>query len=760
MYNYQQPPAQFGRQPSYGSYPGQSASPGVPGMGAPPGMGGPPGIPPGGAPPGIHQTQTPQPGRSSGLPSNFQPPPNLNFNAPVIRLGTSGPIRPDNRQINTETMVAGPRRGLGMGSGTEQQRQQIRENMMALAPPSREEVARTIFVGNITEGVGGDEGLERILRTAGGLRRWTRASDADGKPCKFGFAEYEDAESLETAIEIFQNIEIPTRKIEANGTNGKSEDDVQPEMSILLVVVDEASKKYAEDWKGKRNESEETVQFRLDSAKENLAGVLASLQHPQTTHTGDRDGDIVMGDAQVRSDPVTGEVITIPLSVDDELSDIPAEMRETVAAEIAAFRERSTRRDLERLRREEEMEAAERQRAMGARRSPPASAPTGPGGANGIPLGPRERGVAGAPSGPKGFQGAQIPKDYQAGVNFVNGGTNGTVGWISREDDDDPASDSEIESRRRAKLEAEQEKAFLEYERRWENREKQKIAAIQREKAREEDDKAREEKDRANMAKRLAEWNDDVEATRQVEEFYRDRTQWARNRAIFRGHEARNDDRDRADEDREKQREYKERERTRGLADSFLDRQAEEMESRVQAPREPQRFKMSLGAAAQKVQAATKPVRTAAEVEGLLEDEEDVDVSNKRSIIPIKIDTQAEGALLSEEERKTAAQRLAGEIPNDTEALWNWDIRWDFLDDSVVNDQLMPFIERKIVEYLGVQEQMLVDEVSTHIKKRQRPEKLVEELSIALDDEAEVLVKKLWRMIIFFSESEKRGIAG
>lgn len=28
----------------------------------------------------------------------------------------------------------------------------------------------------------------------------------------------------------------------------------------------------------------------------------------------------------------------------------------------------------------------------------------------------------------------------------------------------------------------------------------------------------------------------------------------------------------------------------------------------------------------------------------------------------------------------------------------------------------------------------------------------------ALDEEAEVLVKKLWRMIIFFSESEKRGL--
>jgi len=29
----------------------------------------------------------------------------------------------------------------------------------------------------------------------------------------------------------------------------------------------------------------------------------------------------------------------------------------------------------------------------------------------------------------------------------------------------------------------------------------------------------------------------------------------------------------------------------------------------------------------------------------------------------------------------------------------------------------------------------------------------------ALDEEAEVLVRKLWRMLIFFSESEKRGLS-
>ena len=52
-------------------------------------------------------------------------------------------------------------------------------------------------------------------------------------------------------------------------------------------------------------------------------------------------------------------VVTIPLTLEDELSDIPPEMRATVAEEIKAFRDRSNRRDIERMRREEELEQAD-----------------------------------------------------------------------------------------------------------------------------------------------------------------------------------------------------------------------------------------------------------------------------------------------------------------------------------------------------------------------------------------------------------------
>jgi hypothetical protein len=720
-------------------------------------------------PPGVQQANSAQGSRPSGLPASFQGPPNMpniNFSAPVIRLGT-GPAKPATPiaggRSQTDPMSAGGRLGLGAERGMEAQRQAMRDNMMSLIPPTKEEIVRTIFVGGITEGVDGDDGVEKILCTAGRLRRWDRAVDANGKQCSFGFAQYDDAESLATAVEVLKDIEIPLKKQDpSDGVKKEDEEDVKVEKGKLLVFVDDNSYNYLENYKSNRGDDPAAEQSRLDVARANLKGVLFELFHPSLyIKMENAEADTEMLDADGNKDNV--EVVNIPLAVDDELADIPAEMRETVALEITAFRDRSTRRDMERLKREEEMEAMERQR-NGAPRpsrlaSPGPTIPSGPAaGTNNIPLGPR--GVLNAPSGPK-LQGGQIPRDYQAGVKFINGsGINGAASgdiWINRDEEDDSASDEELERRRTAKKEAEQEKQYLDQERRWLNRERSRTAAVQREKEREDEDEGKLSIEREKMGRLLEKWDDEVEASRKAEEYYSDRSMWIRNRAIFRAGEVAADEKDRLAEQRERQRESADKEQARGMADSFLDRQAEELESRAGRTTQ-QPFKLSLGAAAQKAQKAAPPRRTVAEVEGLLEDEEDADKSAKRTLIPIKFDPSAAAASLTDEERDQAIRQLAAEIPTDKEGLWAWDVKWQFVDDAVVL-KLKPFVEKKIMEYLGVQEQLLVEVVEDYVRKKAKPQDLVEELAGALDEEAEALVKKLWRMLIFFSESEKRGLS-
>lgn len=726
-----------------------------------------------GAAPGMQQMDSNQQGRP-GYPPNFQPPanmPNINFAAPVIRLG-AGP-KADGPGGRDDRDRGGRRAGVGSGMGGDYRGE--RERPQPIQPQSKEAIIKTLFIGGITEGAGGDEGIERILRAAGNLRKWFRATDAHEKPCKFGFAEYEDPESLATAIEVLKDVEIPVKQRAPDKVKKEDDEDNKVEKSRLLVVADENSQTYIEQYEESQGGVDTNhKQMLVDQAQDALRAVLADLENPQSRPKDqlsgiDRDGDAAMGDEQ----KADGDVVTIQLSADDELSDIPAEMRETVAKEITAFRDRSNRRDLERLKREEEIEQQERSRMMNGSRSrlgtPPVSAPSGPGGANGIPSGPR----GAAPTGPKGQTG--FAKDYQKGVTFVNG--TGISASSAFDDEDTDASDGELESRRQEKRRSEEEKDYLDQERRWLNRERSRTAAVEREKNRDQDEDSRHNAEKEAMAKRLKEWNDDDESSRREEEYYRDRSMWIRNRAAFRQREVANDDADRAAEDRERARDSSQRERAGQMADDFLSRQDEilprprtdEAATPTDSPRrEPARFKLSLGAAAQKAaqgrqEAQTRDKRPVTDVEGLLEDEEESSVQDRRKLIPIPAsqleNAKAQAQDMTDEERAQAAQSLASEIPNDKDALWAWDVQWSYLDSNIIEDRLRPFVEKKVVEYLGVQEQMLVDVVISALQEKRRPHDLAKELEGALDEEeADSLVRKLWRMVVFFSESGRRGL--
>lgn len=626
--------------------------------------------------------------------------------------------------------------------------------------PSREEIARTIFVGNIPEGVGSDDAVEAIMSTAGAAR-FFRAVDANNKPQTFGFAEYGDAQSLRTAMEIFQDVRVPTKR---QKPGQKKDDGEEVETTKLQVMVDDASVKYAEDWT--KNEDEAEVQFRIDSAKESLAQVLARIFNPPEM---DYAADISMHDAPQDGDNVA--VLNIDITAgEDELADIPADQRETVAAEIAAFRDRSIKRDQERLKREEEIEAEQRRRDR--RASPPASAPSAPGGANGIPLGPRaDRGVHGAPSGPKG---SQLPRDYQSGVNFVNGGTINNGVYIDDEHDDDSASDSEIEQQRKKKQDTELDEQYEKHLARWMKQENRYVSANVRSDGRKQNEEAEEQKAREKKAKSLAEFDDDVEATQKRHLYYRDHGEYMRERQRQREREEREDRLDREQEKREELWQQTQKENARNEADAFLDQHAEEMLGTQEATQ--QQFKISLGAAAKKLEQTAAPRRTAADVENMLEDEEPVEETQvkKRTLIPLNFDAANVRSNLTEEEIKDAQREVARSIPQNIEELWAYPVSWQHLLEKDIETEIKEWVAKKVLETLGIQDDFVVDVVIEHLRNHGGPTDLVENLEPVsimewtclryanglqvLDEEAERFVKLLWRRIIFQAEREKRGI--
>lgn len=743
-----------------------------------------------------------------GRPASFQPPPNMpaniNFNAPVIRMGATAATTGDQAYGNRSRM------GLGAdtrGAPTDNGRQ--RDVDRSFVPPTMEEVRRTIFVAGLTDGSPDDAQLEDILSCGGAvrLRRWTRIIDADNKPCSFGFAEYEDATALHVATEIFKDdaVELPLRDKtgallkDADDNANKTKMTVCPAYSsqarfqanLYQVIVDEESTKYIEQW-SKSRISDEDLHFKLDTARDDLNACLkrlTSIENTKAVNGLDSNGDTAMAD--------DGDVLNINVPAataaaqEDDLSDIPVEMRATVAEEIKAFRDRSLQRDYERLKKEEELEAAERLRS-GPRPSrlaspPPSSAPSGP---NGAPLGPRGSQtapqVAGAPQGPKGYRPAQLPKDYTDGVAFTNGAND--------QDEDDPASDEELERRREAKRAEELEKVYLDQERRWLNVERRHVASLLRAEAEEQSEEAIKIKRREALAQKFSTFDDDEELRHPTELFYRDRKAWRRARHDFRRMERDADDRDRRDEDRELHREQRRLDNARGMADDFLSQTGDEISaSRNAKTSQPKtNFSLNLGGfsmgggsgaggnasgtryedddeADRRDERAVGRTHRMQDMENLLDDEDDTSgeggaggTSGERKPLLRTVDFKplAPGEKMSDEQRADATKALAGSIPNDTARLFAWPVKWESLPPTVIEEQLRPYVQKKIFESLGVQEDMLVEIIEGVVRERGSPEKIVEELSGLLDEEAEGLARKVWRMVVFYSEMEHKGLGG
>ncbi|PNS20142.1 U1 snRNP-associated protein usp107 [Sphaceloma murrayae] len=741
-FNYGAPPAMYGAPPGYGNYAG------APGMGPPPNTGGAPGMSP---PPGVHSSQGPtQPG--SGFPdlANMALPSNINFSAPVIRMGGTPGRGGKLGGFDYGGRDAGGgnrgRSGLGMDMGSRQSRD------TNIQPLTKEEVSRTIYIGGLVEGTPDEESMERILGATGGLHRWSRVRDADGKALDFGFAEYDDAASLEMATIVLKDLEVPLK----SAGSVEKDDDGNVRKAKLIMIVDPASEDYISTWT--KHDDEKKWEFDIMAAREDLTTAINNHANSVASN-GDNGFDAS------RDNGETAELIAMPQSADDDLSDIPADMREMVAEEIAAFRDRSNKRDLERLRMEGEVEKLERERSRAntyaAQRinrlaSPPPTAPRGPGATNGFVSGGVQSHV---PTGPK-HSAPRIPKDHTYPLT-----ESAKTEQISNGDDADSASDTEVERRHQSARDAEVEKEYLERERRWAAKEKAHFAAVERQQKEEAHEAANRESRRAALAAKLEAFDDSDPSTRaSLHPFYTDRRAWLKDRRIFRSDEKRADDKDRKAEARELEAQRRKDEQARGVADRFLDETAQEVSRKARAAQEKSAFSLNLGFGKREdldEDEEKKPRATMLEMENLLGDVEDEAAQEvNMTLKEMEFKPLADGEMMSEEERAKARTELARGIPNDRQALFAWEVKWEHLPDEVVGRELRPYVEKKIMESLGVQEELLVTAVEGVIRRHGKAEEVVRELEETLDEEAEMVARRVWRMVVFFSESGARGLLG
>lgn len=73
--------------------------------------------------------------------------------------------------------------------------------------------------------------------------------------------------------------------------------------------------------------------------------------------------------------------------------------------------------------------------------------------------------------------------------------------------------------------------------------------------------------------------------------------------------------------------------------------------------------------------------------------------------------------------------------------------------------RIKPWVTKKIVEYIGEEEATLTDFICSSIMSKKSAETILSDIRVVLDDEAEVFVVKMWRLIVYEIEAKRQGLS-
>jgi len=384
--------------------------------------------------------------------------------------------------------------------------------------------------------------------------------------------------------------------------------------------------------------------------------------------------------------------------------DLPEEHRGSVLSEIDKFRQSSAARDEERKRREriQEIERTRIASSSGGRN-------------NGHDLSSNDR------------------QSYQRPLGFVASSQTQEENNISPDE-----RDAREEERRQLREKDAKLRESQEAERRFLAVEKTRLAHWERELDKQ---SAIEEKreQRARAMRKLAEtWDQSREVERDM--FYVDRNRWQSLRKQMREREEEEDEADR-------KLQIEEEERARIETERFLAQQAEDMAAYEREQRAagvlmptdgahvPLKLKRAAGANPVDEQASSTTVQ--AGVLGSTEDDSDVAAIKKARLAHID---------LTDEETKRA-KLLAG-LPDDREKLFDIEPIWDRLSEVKVEGDYRTLLDKGIVESLGESVPDMVQELIDNIKKHALAKELVEIVEPVLEEEAGLLIEKLWKELL------------
>ncbi|KAM6906412.1 RNA-binding protein 25b isoform 2-T2 [Lycodopsis pacificus] len=151
------------------------------------------------------------------------------------------------------------------------------------------------------------------------------------------------------------------------------------------------------------------------------------------------------------------------------------------------------------------------------------------------------------------------------------------------------------------------------------------------------------------------------------------------------------------------------------------------------------------------------------------DDEETDEQPRKRKLVPLDYDDDkslgVDGAGLSSikgddtEEKRKHIKTLIEKIPTAKPELFLYPLDWSMVDTTLMERRVRPWINKKIIEYIGEEEATLVDFVCSKVMAHSMPQSILDDVAMVLDEEAEVFIVKMWRLLIYETEAKKIGLA-
>jgi len=76
-----------------------------------------------------------------------------------------------------------------------------------------------------------------------------------------------------------------------------------------------------------------------------------------------------------------------------------------------------------------------------------------------------------------------------------------------------------------------------------------------------------------------------------------------------------------------------------------------------------------------------------------------------------------------------------------------------------MDKRIRPWVNKKITEYIGEPEPSLSEFICSKVLQGSPPTDILADVQVVLDDEGEVFVVKLWRLLIYEIENKKVKMA-